>query len=307
MTRSRRKAGRGRDVCGILLLDKPAGISSNGILQQLKRLYNAHKAGHTGSLDPIATGLLPICFGDATKLSSWFLDADKRYETVLKLGISTNTADCEGEVLESRPVNVSASELEAALSLFRGKIEQVPPMFSALKRDGQPLYKLARQGKVVEREPRSMTVYELKGELLSGDRVALSIGCSSGFYVRQLAHDLGERLGCGAHIAALRRTGVGDLDVADGFESDALAALDSDAERDACLLPPDQAIQHVPPVTVMTSAAFYFCRGEPVRTLETGVSGRVRVYDENRQFLGIGEINPDRLVAPRRLFTNITA
>ena len=302
----RQKATRGRDICGILLLDKPAGVSSNGILQQLKYLYNARKAGHTGSLDPIATGLLPCCFGDATKLSSYFLDADKRYVTTLQLGMSTTTADCEGETLNCAPVNVSAADFEAALALFRGEIDQVPPMFSALKKDGQPLYKLAREGKVVDRVPRRMTVYELKGELQDNDRATLSIKCSSGFYVRQLAHDIGEYLGCGAHITALRRTGVGVLDIADSYGFGQLSALSSDEERDSCLSAPDQAISHVPLVTIMSSAAFYFCRGEPVRTLEPGVSGRVRVYDENAQFLGIGEINPDRQVAPRRLFTNVT-
>jgi tRNA pseudouridine55 synthase len=303
----RGQKARGRDVCGILLLDKSAGMSSNRILQQLKHLYRARKAGHTGSLDPVATGLLPICFGDATKLSSYFLDADKRYVATLKLGESTDTADCEGEIIQSRPVYVAMADLERGLELFKGEIDQVPPMYSALKKDGKPLYKLARQGKVVEREPRRMTVYDLGGELIDNDRVELTISCSSGFYVRQLAHDLGEHLGCGAHIVELRRLGVGELDVADGYTFDALDELATDEERDGCLIEADQAIIHVPAVTVIPNASFYFCRGESVRTQEEGSSGRVRVYDDGGQFLGIGEITPDRLVTPKRLFTNITA
>ena len=307
MARRGRKAAGGRDVCGILLLDKSAGVSSNGILQQLKRLYRARKAGHTGSLDLIATGLLPICFGDATKLSSYFLDADKRYVAILRLGRSTDTADSEGETLETRPVNVTQANLKAGLKLFRGEIEQVPPMYSALKKDGKPLYKLAREGKVVARDARPMTVYELEGELLEADSVRLSISCSSGFYVRQLAHDLGEHLGCGAHIAELRRLGVGGLNVADGYTFENIEELETGAEQDECLIEADRAITHVPAVTVIPNAAFYFCRGEPVRTQENGAPGRVRVYDENSQFLGIGEVTPDRLVTPRRLFTNVKA
>jgi tRNA pseudouridine55 synthase len=307
VARGDRKSVRGRNVCGILLLDKRAGASSNGVLQELKRLYRARKAGHTGSLDPIATGLLPICFGDATKLSSYFLDADKRYFATLRLGVSTTTADSEGEPLETRPVVVSADDLEKSLVAFRGEIEQIPPMYSALKKDGKPLYKLAREGKVVDRLPRAMNVYKLTGEMLEQDSATLSISCSSGFYVRQLAHDLGERLGCGAHLTGLRRLGVGGLNIANSYTVDQLAMLGSDEERDACMLAPDQAIGHVPAVSVIPNAAFYFCRGEQVRTQERVAPGRVRVYDENGQFLGIGEVMPDFNVAPRRLFASITA
>ncbi len=205
-----RRHVRGRDVNGILLLDKPSGITSNDALQQVKRLYFAKKAGHTGSLDPLASGVLPICMGEATKVSAFLLDADKRYQVRCQLGVRTATADAEGEVLETRPVgNYSEQQLEAVLDGFRGSIEQVPPMYSALKHEGQRLYKLARQGVEVEREARTVEIYQLTLTGRGPDWIDIAVHCSKGTYVRTLAEDIGDRLGCGAHVSALRRTAVG--------------------------------------------------------------------------------------------------
>ncbi len=195
-----------RQVHGVLVLDKPRGFSSNAALQKVRWLLNAEKAGHTGSLDPLATGVLPLCFGEATKFSQYLLDADKGYSTVAQLGVTTTTGDAEGEVLERRAVAVDEAALQAALPAFRGQIEQIPPMYSALKRDGQPLYKLARAGEVVEREPRSVTIARLELLALQEDRATLEVACSKGTYVRTLVEDLGALLGCGAHVAELRRT-----------------------------------------------------------------------------------------------------
>ena len=205
-----RRRARGRDVTGILLLDKPSGITSNAALQQVKHLYFARKAGHTGSLDPLASGILPICMGEATKVSAFLLDADKRYQVRCRLGIRTTTADAEGEVLEERPIGTySGDQLEAVFDGFRGRIEQIPPMYSALKHKGERLYKLARQGVEVEREPRPVNIYELTLAGQGDDWIDIDVHCSKGTYIRTLAEDIGEKLGCGAHVAALRRSAVG--------------------------------------------------------------------------------------------------
>ena len=234
----RSKQSRGRDVCGVLLLDKPVGITSNAALQEVKAAFKARKAGHTGSLDPIATGLLPLCFGDATKLSGFLLDADKCYDTVVKLGESTDTGDAEGKVTSRRDVRFSDAELERALQGFRGEFDQVPPMYSAVKKDGQPLYKLARQGVEVEREPRRVTVHELECEHPDPLHLVLRLRCSSGFYVRGLAHELGEALGCGGHVESLRRTGVGAFRVEDAVIMETIHAAASLADL-ATYLPRD--------------------------------------------------------------------
>ena len=211
---SNKRKNRGTPIDGMLLLDKPAGVSSNHALQQAKRLLDARKAGHTGSLDPIATGLLPLTFGVTTRIAELFLDADKSYAVEIKLGIATETGDREGKVLSERKVDFTEAELHAALNKFRGKHQQIPPMFSALKKDGQPLYKLARQGITVKREPREVTVYEMQIADWQGDKLELTLTCSRGFYVRTLAADLGEALGCGGHVTELRRTAVGHLVIA---------------------------------------------------------------------------------------------
>jgi len=299
-----RRRVRGRDVNGILLLDKPSGITSNDALQQVKRLYFAKKAGHTGSLDPLASGVLPICMGEATKVSAFLLDSDKRYQVRCQLGVRTATADAEGEVLETRPVGVySREQLEAVLGEFRGSIEQIPPMYSALKHQGQRLYKLARQGVEVEREPRPVEIYELTVAGQGEDWLEISVHCSKGTYVRTLAEDIGYRLGCGAHVSALRRTSVGP------YGDDKLVGLEMLRElkendmpaMDELLLPIESALSQWPDVDLSTDAAFYLQQGQPVLVPHAPTSGWVRLYEGNRSFLGMGEILDDGRVAPRRL------
>jgi len=299
-----RRRVRGRDVSGILLLDKPSGITSNDALQQVKRLYFAKKAGHTGSLDPLASGVLPICMGEATKVSAFLLDADKRYQVRCQLGVRTATADAEGEVLETRPVGVySREQLESVFEEFRGSIEQTPPMYSALKHQGQRLYKLARQGIEVEREPRPVEIYELTLADQGEDWLGISVHCSKGTYVRTLAEDIGERLGCGAHVSALRRTAVGP------YGDDKLVGLEALRElkekampvMDELLLPIETALSQWPDVDLSTDAAFYLQQGQPVLVPHAPTSGWVRLYAGNRSFLGMGEVLDDGRVAPRRL------
>lgn len=289
------------DVHGVLLLDKPAGFTSNDALQKAKRLLNACKAGHTGSLDPIATGLLPLCFGDATRLSQFLLDADKRYWTVFRLGVSTTTYDTEGEVLQTRPVNVTTADVERVLPRFTGEIRQVPPMYSAIKIGGQPLYKLARAGEVVEREARDLTVYEMKFLALEGDRLTLDIHCSKGTYIRTLAHDIGEVLGCGAHVTELRRLGVGGLDVRQAVTIAELEALAGPEERARKLLPLDAMLSGYPDVHLTALAAHYLRQGQPVSLQHGREPGWVRLYEGESRFLGLGQVMDDGRVAPKRL------
>lgn len=298
--KNRRRGGR--DIKGILLLDKPVGLTSNGALQEVKVLYNARKAGHTGSLDPIATGLLPICFGEATKISSFFLDADKRYKTVFRLGESTNTGDAEGELVFSAPADVSDESVEAALATFRGCIQQVPPMYSAIKHRGQPLYKLARQGIEVERKPRAVNVYQASWRRLDADRIEVELHCSSGFYVRTLAHELGERLGCGAHVASLRRIGVGSFSVDHAVSLEQLRCAQCVEDLDRLLIPADEGLSDLPDVMLSADAAYYLCRGQPVRASSAPRSGWVRLYAKEAGFLGVGQVLADGRVAPKRLF-----
>ncbi|MFQ5994056.1 MAG: tRNA pseudouridine(55) synthase TruB [Acidiferrobacterales bacterium] len=289
------------DVNGIFLLDKPASMTSNQALQAAKLLFQARKAGHTGSLDPIATGLLPLCFGEATKISQFLLNADKRYRTVFKLGESTTTFDCEGEVVESRPARVTRREIERALRRFEGQIEQLPPMFSAIKRGGTSLYKLARKGIEVEREPRQVTVHEMQCIDLREDQLDLEIHCSKGTYIRALAHDLGVFLGCGAHVARLRRMAVGELLVEDAVGLDQLQAAGSQQAREALLLPVDVALAGLPDVYLTPLAVHYLCRGQAVSVRHSHRPGWVRLYAEGPRFLGMGQILDDGRVAPRRL------
>ncbi len=295
-----------RDVHGILLLDKPVGMTSNRALQIAKQLLQARKAGHTGSLDPLASGLLPLCFGEATKVSRFLLDADKRYQAVFRLGISTNTGDAEGETLATRPVAVGRREIEAAIAGFRGEIEQVPPMYSAIKQGGQPLYKLAREGIVVERAPRPVTIHDYRLLGVEGDRVTVDIRCSKGTYIRSLAHDLGERLGCGAHVAELRRTEMGGFVLDEAIALAEFERLAGPVERAACLIPADQALRALPEVILSTHAAYYFRQGQPVMSRPLpGVGAWVKVYEEAangaHRFLGLGEVDDNAQVAPRRL------
>lgn len=299
----RRRHQRGRRVDGILLLAKPAGLTSNAALQEAKSAFGAAKAGHTGSLDPIATGLLPVCFGEATKLSGFFLSADKRYHAVFQLGAATETGDSEGAVTRRADVDVSDDDIERVMERFRGDFEQVPSMYSAIKKDGRPLYELARQGIEVERQARPVTVYSLTWQRLEGDRLAVDLHCSSGFYVRSLADDVGAALGCGAHVEALSRTAVGTFRLEDAVALEEIQALRGQyAELDRLLIPGDRGLQHLPGITLSTDAAYYLVRGQAVRAASLPSSGLVRLYAEEAGFLGVGTVLGDGRVAPKRLF-----
>ena len=288
-------------VDGVLLLDKPIGLTSNAALQKARRLFSAAKAGHTGTLDPLATGLLPICFGEATKFSADLLDADKVYEADLLFGVTTETGDAEGAVRERRDVCFALSELEMALARFRGKISQIPPMHSALKRDGKPLYELARQGIEVERQPREVTIHELQLLEFSGERCRLHVACSKGTYVRTLAEDIGEVLGCGAHLTALRRVAVGALVIAKAVSLEALEAL-PEAERICSLLPPDTLLQSLPAIRLNEDQSHRFTHGNPVEVpgRDSADEGKCRVYVGD-QLLGVGNLASDGMLSPRRL------
>ncbi|MEZ5568775.1 MAG: tRNA pseudouridine(55) synthase TruB [Halioglobus sp.] len=299
---------RGRPLNGILVLDKPTGMSSNQALQTAKRLFFAAKAGHTGSLDPLASGVLPLCFGEATKFSQYLLDADKAYASTFVLGVATTTGDAEGEVLTTQDASaLDASQVEAALGAFRGAIEQVPSMYSAIKRDGQPLYKLARQGIEVEREPRRVVINHLEmRDYRPGTRAEVDVylECSKGTYVRSLAEDLGVALGCGAHVCALRRTRSGPFGLEDSVSLATLEALknnDQLAEMQGLLQPADSALGALPLVKLTESGGFYMRQGQPVQVPNAPCNGMVRVALESGEFLGVGEILDDGRVAPRRL------
>ena len=299
---------KGRQLDGILVLDKPQGVSSNRALQAVKHLYFAQKAGHTGSLDPLATGVLPLCFGEATKFSRFLLDADKAYTSTFILGAATDTGDSEGAVIaDSDASHLGAADVEKVLPLFRGEIEQVPPMYSALKQNGQPLYKLARAGREVERKARTVVITALEllafrpGKLAQMD---VRIACSKGTYVRTLAEDIGRTLGCGAHVSALRRTKAGPFADESAVSMTALEGLkqqEAYAEMDALLLPADAALGSLPMVQLTESGGFYIRQGQPVLVPNSPCSGMVRVGLESGEFLGVGEILDDGRVAPRRL------
>ena len=302
-----RRRNSGRKVDGILLLDKPIGSTSNGALQEVKRRFRAAKAGHTGNLDPLATGMLPICFGQATRLSAFLLDADKRYRAVFTLGVTTNTADAEGEVIETREIPpLDLARIEQVFDLFRGPIEQIPPMHSAIKHQGKPLYVLARQGLEVERKPRKVTIHSLELLSINGAEMEVMVHCSKGTYVRTLAEDIGEQLGCGAHVSALRRLSVGPFD-----DPDAMVTLDQvrdaadqgAASVDALLLPLDAALADRPAVRLGTDSAFYFGQGQPVVVPKAPTEGFVRVYRNESEFIGVGEVLDDGRIGPRRLLS----
>jgi tRNA pseudouridine55 synthase len=299
---------RGRPINGILLLDKPLGVSSNHALQQAKRLYFAAKAGHTGALDPLATGVLPLCFGEATKFSQYLLDADKAYESTFLLGQITASGDAEGELLETRDASdITEADVAAALEQFRGEIEQIPSMFSAIKHEGQPLYKLARQGKEVERKVRRVTIKTLElRDFRPGEfpQVDVYMECTKGTYVRSIAEDLGQVLGCGAHVIALRRTASGPFSIDNTVTMPALEALKQDeqeAAMDALLLPADAALGALPLVQLSESGGFYMQQGQPVLVPNAPCNGMVRIALETGEFLGVGEILDDGRVTPRRL------
>ena len=299
---------KGRPINGILVLDKPAGMSSNQALQKAKWLYGAAKAGHTGSLDPLATGVLPLCFGEATKFSRFLLESDKAYRSTFVLGVATATGDAEGEVLEVQSAAaVTREQVDAALNAFRGDIEQVPSMFSALKHQGQPLYKLARRGEEVERQARAVTVHCLtllafrNGEKAEVD---VELRVSKGTYVRSIAEDLGHALGCGAHVSALRRTQAGPFSEAQSIGIAHLETLKDAGElaaMDALLLPMTEAVGHLPEVQLDEHSGYYLKQGQPVQAPNLPVDGMVRVLLDDGEFIGVGEILEDGRLAPRRL------
>ena len=308
MGRRRKRRRHERDVHGILLLDKPAGITSNDALQRIKRLYRAARAGHTGSLDKPATGMLPMCLGEATKISAYLLNADKTYVAVARLGVVTSTADAEGEILKTCSVpDFKRQDLEQILAQFIGDIEQIPPMYSALKVGGQRLYKLAYQGVEIERQSRPVSIHRI--DLLSFDHASLEIQvhCSKGTYIRTLVEDVGSVLGCGAHVSSLRRLSTGP------FNEDQMVTMEHvehQVERgedamDGLLLPVDSALEHLPLVELGEEATYHLCLGQAVPLLhaptEKPGEGLVRIYDQNRGFIGIGTINDDGCVAPKRL------
>jgi tRNA pseudouridine55 synthase len=299
-----RRFKKGRNVSGIVLLDKPTGITSNAALQRVKRLYDARKAGHTGSLDPLASGLLPICMGEATKLSTFLLAADKRYVVRCQLGVRTASGDAEGPVVATRPVgDITADQLQAVLDQFKGVISQVPSMYSAVKHQGQPLYKLAHQGLEVEREAREVQIYELRLIEQRADELDLEVHCSKGTYVRTLVEDIGEMLGCGAHVTALRRTAAGPFRDHQMVSMETLEALAEDGldALDARMLPLESALGHWPDVDLTDDSAYYLRKGQPVLVPHAPTAGWVRLYAGGKRFLGVGEILDDGRVAPRRL------
>ena len=280
-------------------------MGSNEALQQVKRLYRARKAGHTGSLDRLASGLLPICFGEATKLSGYLLNADKHYVATFLLGVTTTTGDAEGEVVSRRDVPaLSAAAIDRAAARFRGEIEQIPPMHSALKHKGKRLYQLAHEGIVVERQPRRVTIHRFEVPRFAGDTVEVEVLCSKGTYIRTLAEDFGEALGCGGSVAALRRIGAGPFVAGDMVE---LATVESMAAQgpqalDAPLLPMEAAVSGWPSVRLPEGVAFYLLKGQPVQVPHSPTEGWVRIHTERAGFIGVGEVLDDGRIAPRRLF-----
>ena len=311
---------KGRPVDGIVLLDKPLGISSNDALQKVKRAYFAEKAGHTGALDPLATGMLPVCLGEATKFSQFLLDADKVYEVTATLGVRTTTSDADGEVVEEKPVNVTREQLDQAVDAYRGTTKQIPSMYSALKHQGKPLYFYARQGIEVEREARDITVFSLTVDRFEGNEVDMTVHCSKGTYIRSLVDDIGQDLGCGAFVSRLHRTQVADYPNDKMVTLEQLNELVEQAKAqdiqpkellDPLLLPMDTAVKSLPQVRLDAASAGYFGNGNPVQcgdALKIDTDTQVRVYSiDNGLFLGVGLVDNDSRVAPKRLVVRKTA
>jgi tRNA pseudouridine55 synthase len=288
-----------RSVDGVLLLDKPRGITSQRAVSSVKRLTNAAKVGHTGTLDPLATGLLPLTFGEATKFSQTLLDADKRYLAIVQLGITTTTADAEGEVLEKRPVDASASDIGAILSRFVGESEQTPPMYSALKVQGKPLYAYARGGVEIDRKPRRIRIASLDLIEQQGDQITIDVRCSKGTYIRVLAEDIGAALGCGASLAGLRRTEVGPFGLDAAIALDAFEAM-SEADRLARIAPADTLLQALPRVDLDLAEADRLIQGQRV-ALDAPAQGLVRVYGGGASFIGVAEVSAQSELVARRL------
>ncbi|PJG86249.1 tRNA pseudouridine(55) synthase TruB [Conservatibacter flavescens] len=295
---------RGRDIHGVFLLDKPQGVSSNDIMQKVKRLFQANKAGHTGALDPLATGMLPICLGEATKFSQFLLDADKRYLVTAKLGERTDTSDADGKIVQTRDVSIKTSEILTALPHFRGELMQVPTMYSALKYQGKPLYEYARAGIEVEREARPITIFELKFIEYQAPFLTLEVHCSKGTYIRTLIDDLGEYLGCGAHVTKLRRTAVADYPTSSMMTWEALQQLaeqDDLATLEQQLLPVDSAVSKLPVLSLTSEQARAVNFGQRVKfDNPSALNGLVRLFYLS-QFLGVAMIGEDNVIRPQRL------
>jgi len=292
-----------RIVDGVLLLDKPRGLTSNTALQTARRLLNAAKAGHTGTLDPMATGLLPLTLGEATKFSQMLLDADKAYEATVRLGIETDTGDAEGAAIATAPVHVTDDSIRQALAALTGEIEQVPPMYSALKRDGKPLYEYARAGIEVERAARPVTIHSLELLGVEEDSLRIRVDCSKGTYVRTLAIDLGRLLGCGGHLTELRRTGIGPFNVDEAVTLTALEAVPPES-RAGLLAPVDALVGHLPRIELDASEAGLLLQGRALAA-HGGATGLVRIYGEGR-YLGLGECDGNGTLSPKRLVSTVT-
>ncbi|HDR1188596.1 TPA: tRNA pseudouridine(55) synthase TruB [Pasteurella multocida] len=301
---------RGRDINGVFLLDKPQGMSSNDIMQKVKRVFQANKAGHTGALDPLATGMLPICLGEATKFSQFLLDADKRYQVTAKLGERTDTSDAEGQVVETRDVQVDVQDILAALPHFRGELMQVPTMFSALKHQGKPLYEYARAGITVEREARPITIFDLQFIVYDAPYLTLEVHCSKGTYIRTLVDDLGEYLGCGAHVTVLRRTAVANYPVEAMMDWDTLQVLAAQQDLallDQHLLPTDSAVSVLPALHLNQEQSKAISFGQRVKfDNPTQLTGQVRLFSDTQQFLGVALLDEHNVIRPQRLMTQNT-
>ena len=289
-----------RNISGVILLDKPLGYSSNQALQKVKWFYQAAKAGHTGTLDPLATGLLPICLGEATKFAQYVTDADKTYVATLKLGTTTTTGDAEGEVLTTALVNVSPAQFKSVCIKFVGEVSQIPPMYSALKFEGKALYTYAREGVDIARQARVVRIKNINVNEFSGEIAQITVTCSKGTYIRTLAEDIGAALGCGAHLIGLRRTETAGYQLLQAVTIEQLEAMTAEA-RDAQLLPVDSAIEALPKVILNADAAFFLLQGQAVWQAGKIPNSDLRLYDENNQFLGLGFLQDDGKIAPKRL------
>ncbi|MDD2685156.1 MAG: tRNA pseudouridine(55) synthase TruB [Gallionella sp.] len=288
-----------RSLDGVLLFDKPLELSSNTALQKVRHLYQALKAGHTGTLDPLATGLLPVCFGEATKFSTALLDADKTYLATMRLGRTTTTGDAEGEVLSESPVTTNEAEIAAVLKTFTGEISQIPPMHSALKHQGKPLYEYIRRGETIERQPRQVTIYELESHGFDGTELKISVRCSKGTYVRTLAEDIGAALGCGAHLTALRRTAIAHFKLSDGYTLQALQEMSAE-QRDACIMPVPSLLPEMPRIELDQVQLKRFAQGQRLALDTDAHQGKVALFCEGR-FVGMGRVEGRRLSVERLL------
>lgn len=292
-----------KNINGVLLLDKPLGFSSNQALQKVKWLYQAAKAGHTGTLDPLATGLLPLCFGEATKFAHYLTDADKTYFATLKLGVTTNTGDAEGEVLSTQPANVSQAQFAEVCRQFVGQISQIPPMYSALKHQGKALYEYARAGIEIERKERFIIIHSITLNSFEKDVASIIVTCTKGTYIRTLAEDIGQMLGCGAHLIGLRRTQTANYQIEQSITLEQFVAM-SEAQRIEALLPPDSAVLDLPAITLNEDSTFYLQRGQAVWQSGAIPKGLIRLYSESQVFLGLGEQQSDGKIAPKRLIVD---